>query len=72
MPHRPYKDDVQLSIIGFGGIVVVGQAQTDADREVARANSEEIFLLTTLHGTCRTHSTLKTWKKIKVKNQKKS
>lgn len=37
MPRRLYKDDVKLSLIGFGGIVVVGQAQADADREVARA-----------------------------------
>ncbi len=37
IPRRPYKDDVRLSIVGFGGIVVVGQEQTDADREVARA-----------------------------------
>lgn len=37
MPRRLYKDDVKLSIIGFGGIVVVGQAQADANREVVRA-----------------------------------
>ncbi len=37
IPRRPYKDGVQLSIVGFGGIVVVGQAQGDANREVARS-----------------------------------
>jgi aryl-alcohol dehydrogenase-like predicted oxidoreductase len=34
---RLYKGDVKLSIIGFGGIVVVGMKQKDADREVASA-----------------------------------
>jgi len=37
IPHRLYKDSVKLSIVGFGGIVVVGQQQTDANQEVARA-----------------------------------
>ena len=37
IPRRPFRKDVQLSIVGFGGIVVVGQAQADANREVARA-----------------------------------
>jgi aryl-alcohol dehydrogenase-like predicted oxidoreductase len=37
IPHRLYKDNVKLSIVGFGGIVVVGQLQTDANLEVARA-----------------------------------
>ena len=37
MPYRVYKDQVKLSVIGFGGIVLMGQAQTDANREVARA-----------------------------------
>jgi len=37
IPRRPYKDDVKLSIIGFGAIVVVGQDQSDANREVARS-----------------------------------
>ncbi len=37
IPRRTYKGDVKLPIIGFGGIVVVGQAQDDASREVARA-----------------------------------
>ena len=33
--RRPYKDGVELSIIGFGGIVVMGMEQKDADRMVA-------------------------------------
>jgi len=37
IPRRLYKDGVKLSIVGFGGIVVVGQEQPDADRDVARA-----------------------------------
>jgi len=37
IPRRLYRDDVRLSIIGFGGIVVVGQPQTDANLEVSRA-----------------------------------
>jgi aryl-alcohol dehydrogenase-like predicted oxidoreductase len=37
MPYRVYKDQVKLSIVGFGGIVVMGQVQADANREVARA-----------------------------------
>jgi len=37
IPRRLYKDGVKLSIVGLGGIVVVGQQQADADREVARA-----------------------------------
>lgn len=37
VPCRLYKDDIKLSIIGFGGIVLMGQMQADANREVARA-----------------------------------
>ena len=37
LPRRPYRDNVQLSIIGFGGIVVVGQEPDAAAREVAAA-----------------------------------
>lgn len=37
IPRRHFKEGVQLSIIGFGGIVVVGQAQADANREVANS-----------------------------------
>jgi aryl-alcohol dehydrogenase-like predicted oxidoreductase len=32
-----YKDDVRLSVIGFGGMVVVGMEQKEADRAVAEA-----------------------------------
>jgi len=34
---RPYNKDVNLSIIGFGGIVVMGMEQPEADRTVAEA-----------------------------------
>ncbi|MEX0320604.1 MAG: aldo/keto reductase [Puniceicoccaceae bacterium] len=34
---RKYKDDVKLSIIGFGAIVLVGQSQRAGNNEVARA-----------------------------------
>lgn len=37
LAKRPYKDDVALSIIGFGGIVVVGQEQPVANKTVANA-----------------------------------
>jgi len=37
LPRRLYKDSVQLSIIGFGGIVVMGHEQAEADRIVASA-----------------------------------
>lgn len=35
IPKRVYKDGIHLSVIAFGGIVVVGQAQAAADRQVA-------------------------------------
>lgn len=37
LPRRLYKDGVKLSIIGFGGIVVMGHEQAEADRIVASA-----------------------------------
>ncbi len=37
IPRRSYKGDVALSVIGFGGIVVVGLEQKEADRVVAEA-----------------------------------
>ncbi len=37
IPHRVYKGDVKLSVIGFGGIVVVGLEQEEANRVVAEA-----------------------------------
>lgn len=36
-PKRPYKDGVELSIIGFGGIVVMGMEQPEANQRVAEA-----------------------------------
>ncbi len=35
IPKRTYRDNVKVSVIAFGGIVVVGMEQKDADREVA-------------------------------------
>ena len=35
LPRRVYKDGVKLSIIGFGGIVVMGHEQAEANRIVA-------------------------------------
>jgi aryl-alcohol dehydrogenase-like predicted oxidoreductase len=37
VPKRRYRDDVELSIIGFGGIVVCKMEQKDADATVARS-----------------------------------
>jgi aryl-alcohol dehydrogenase-like predicted oxidoreductase len=37
IPKRPYNDEIDLSIIGFGAIVLMGQSQKDANAEVARA-----------------------------------
>ncbi len=37
IPRRPYKDGIELSVIGFGGIVVVGHEQPAADRIVVAA-----------------------------------
>ena len=34
-PRRNYRDDVELSIVGFGAIVVIGMEQSQADRTVA-------------------------------------
>jgi predicted aldo/keto reductase-like oxidoreductase len=35
LPRRPYKAGIELSVIGFGGIVVCGMPQAEADRRVA-------------------------------------
>jgi len=35
--RRPYNQEVSLSIVGFGGIVVMGMQQNEADRTVAEA-----------------------------------
>ena len=37
LAKREYKNGVKLSVIGFGGIVIVGMEQTQADRTVAEA-----------------------------------
>ena len=37
LAKREYKDGIKLSVIGFGGIVVVGMEQKQADRTVAEA-----------------------------------
>jgi aryl-alcohol dehydrogenase-like predicted oxidoreductase len=37
LPRRPYKDGIDLSVIAFGGIVVVGLSQEEASRRVAAA-----------------------------------
>lgn len=37
MPRRVYKDGIELSVIGFGGIVVTAMPQSEADRRVAAA-----------------------------------
>jgi predicted aldo/keto reductase-like oxidoreductase len=37
VPKRPYKAGIELSIIGFGGIVVTGMPQSEADRRVKAA-----------------------------------
>lgn len=37
LPKREYKAGVKLSVIGFGGIVVCGMEQRDADRIVAES-----------------------------------
>jgi aryl-alcohol dehydrogenase-like predicted oxidoreductase len=34
---RPYNKDISLSVIGFGGIVIMGMEQPEADRTVADA-----------------------------------
>ena len=37
LPRRAYKNGIELSIIGFGGIVVCGLPQAEASRRVAEA-----------------------------------
>lgn len=37
IPRRTYRDNVKLSVIGFGGIVVMGHEQKEADRIVGQA-----------------------------------
>jgi aryl-alcohol dehydrogenase-like predicted oxidoreductase len=37
MPRRPYREEVQLSILGFGGMVLVGMAQDSGNEIVSRS-----------------------------------
>lgn len=37
LAKRPYNHDVSLSVIGFGGVVVMGMEQREADRTVSEA-----------------------------------
>lgn len=37
LARRPYNHDVSLSVIGFGGVVVMGMEQQEADRTVSEA-----------------------------------
>src|SRR5512141_1251226 len=37
IPRRKYRDEVELSILGFGGILVMGHTQTEAGEMVAEA-----------------------------------
>lgn len=37
LPRRPYKNGIELSILGMGGIVICGMPQEDASRRVAQA-----------------------------------
>jgi predicted aldo/keto reductase-like oxidoreductase len=37
IPKRKYNDDVDLSIVGFGGIIVVGMDQNSANNTVAKS-----------------------------------
>ena len=37
IPKRRYRDNVKLSIVGYGGIIVVGMEQAQANRSVASA-----------------------------------
>ena len=37
LPRRAYKDGIELSIIGFGGIVVCGLSQNEASRRVSQS-----------------------------------
>lgn len=42
LPKRRYRDGVELSIVGLGGIVVCGLEQKDADRIVANAYEQGV------------------------------
>jgi aryl-alcohol dehydrogenase-like predicted oxidoreductase len=42
IPKRPYRDDFNLSILGLGGMLLVGMEQSSADRIVAEALAKGI------------------------------
>ena len=42
LPRRRYKDDVDLSVVGFGGIVLMGMSQQEANRVVAEVASRGV------------------------------
>jgi len=42
IPRREYRDGIQLSVIGFGGIVLLGQGQKEADETVAEVYHEGV------------------------------
>lgn len=37
LPRRPYKNGVDLSVVGFGGIILMGMSRREADGAVAEA-----------------------------------
>ena len=42
MPKRPYKNGIQLSVIGFGGILVMNETAQTASRRVAEADRKSV------------------------------
>ena len=42
LPQRPYRDDVNLSILGLGGMLLVGMEQSSVDRIVSDALAKGI------------------------------
>jgi len=42
IPKRPYRDDISLSILGLGGMLLVGMEQSSVDRIVAEALEQGI------------------------------
>ena len=37
IPKRPYRDDIQLSILGLGGMLLVNMEQSTVDKIVSEA-----------------------------------
>jgi predicted aldo/keto reductase-like oxidoreductase len=42
IPKRPYQDDIELSIIGLGGVVVIGMDQQEANQIVAESFNQGV------------------------------